>query len=148
MTNAACMADDNTELELRQSSERWLRWLNAELARRGGTPRSRVLVLWDALEDWFTSDEFGASLLAGGAAELRSEPDHPAHAAIAAHRDALYEVLVGLAEAVRVPDPIGLATQLQILVEGAIAGAVIDRQPTVAHTGRRLTRLILAKSVA
>jgi hypothetical protein len=142
------MADDNTEIELRQTSERWLRWLNAELVRRGGTPRSRLLGLWDALEDWFASDEFGASLLAGAAAELRGEPDHPAHAAVAAHRDALHEVLVGLAEAVRAPDPVGLAAQLQILVEGAIAGAVIDRQPAVADTGRSLTRLILARSVA
>jgi hypothetical protein len=148
MTNVACMADDNTETTLRQSSERWLRWLDAELVRRGGTPRSRLLGLWDALEDWFTSDEFSTSLLASGATELRGEPDHPVHGVIAAHRDALRELLVELAEAVGVPDPIGLAAQLQVLVEGAIAGAVIDRQPTVARTGRRLTRLVLARGAA
>lgn len=148
MTNAACMADDNTEIALRQSSEQWLRWLNAEVVRRGGTPRSRLLGMWDALESWFTSDEFATSLLASSATELRGEPDHPVHAVIAAHRDALRELLVELAETSGVPDPVGLASQLQVLVEGAIAGAVVDRQPTVARTGRRLTRLVLTREVA
>jgi hypothetical protein len=43
---------------------------------------------------------------------------------------------------------VGLAAQLQVLVEGAIAGAVVDRQPAVARTGRRLTRLVLATTAA
>jgi hypothetical protein len=145
MTNAACMADDNTETAaLRQSSEHWLDWLNAELARRGRSPFSRLLGLWDALEDWFATDEFASSLLASGATELRSEPGHPAHAVIAAHRQALFELLEDLAEAAGVADPANLAAQLQVLVEGAIAGAVVDRRPAVARTGRRLTRLVLA----
>jgi hypothetical protein len=148
MTNAACMADDSTDTALRRSSERWFRWLNAELGRRGETPRSRLLVLWDALEEWFTSDEFSTSLLASGAAELRSEPDHPAHAVIAAHRGALRELLFGLAQATGVPDPAGLAEQLQVLVDGAIAGAVVDRRATAAQTGRRLTRLVLTNGRA
>ncbi len=148
MTNAACMTDDNAETGLRQSSEQWLRWLNTELIRCGDTPRSRLLGLWDALEDWFTSDEFATSLLATGGAELRGEPDHPVHEVIVAHRDALRQLLVGLAEAAGAANPIGLAAQLQILVEGAIAGAVVDREAVVARTGRRLTRLILAKGAA
>ncbi len=148
MTNAACMADDNTETALRQSSGQWLHWLNAELVRRGGTPTSRLLGMWDALESWFSSDEFATSLLASGGTELRGEPDHPVHAVISAHRDGLRELLLELAEAVGAPDPAGLAAQLQVLVEGAIAGALVDRQPTVARTGRRLTRLVLAGGAA
>src|SRR6266545_262215 len=109
MTNAACMTDDNAETGLRQSSEQWLRWLNTELIRCGDTPRSRLLGLWDALEDWFTSDEFATSLLATGGAELRGEPDHPVHEVIVAHRDALRQLLVGLAEAAGAANPIGLA---------------------------------------
>ncbi len=145
MTNAACMADDNLQTAaLRRSSDRWLRWMRAELARRGDTPRSRLLGLWDALEDWFTSDEFGTSLLASGGAELRGEPEHPVHAVIAAHRAALLELLEDLAAAAGAPDASRLAAQLQILVEGAIAGAVVDRHPTIARTGRSLTRMVLA----
>jgi hypothetical protein len=148
MSYAACMADDNTETALRRSSESWLRWLSAELGRRGDTPRSRLLALWDALEDWFSSDEFATSPLAGGAAEPGGEPHHPAHAAIAAHHRALRELLAELAGAAGAPDPVELAAQLQVLVVGAIAGAVIDREPAVARTGRRLTRLVLATTAA
>jgi hypothetical protein len=144
MTNAACMADDDFETAaLRQSSERWLIWLNAELVRRGDTPRSRLLGLWDALEDWFTTEEFTTSLLATGATELRGEPGHPAHAVIATHRRALFDLLVELATAAGVANPASLATQVQVLVEGAITGAVVDREPAVARTGRTLTRLVL-----
>lgn len=148
MTNAVCMTDDNAETGLRQSSERWLRWLNAELMRRGDTPRSRLLGLWDALEDWFTSDDFATSLLASGGAELRGEPDHPVHEVIAVHRNELRQLLVELAEAAGAANPVGLAAQLQVLVEGAIVGAVVDRQPVAARTGRWLTRLILPKGAA
>jgi hypothetical protein len=145
MTNAACMAEGDFEVAaLRQSSERWLLWLHAELVRRGDTPRARLLAMWDALEDWFTSEEFTTSLLATGATEFRGEPNHPAHAVIAAHRRALFDLLVELAEAAGVASPASLAAQVQVLVEGAITGAVVDREPAVAQTGRQLTRLVLA----
>jgi hypothetical protein len=145
MTNAACMAEDDLEIAaLRQSSERWLRWLNAELLRRGDTPRSRLLGLWDALEDWFASEEFATSLLATGAMQMRRGPSHPVNAVIGMHRRALLELLVELAEAAGVANPANLAAQVQVLVDGAITGAVVDRQPTVARTGRRLTSLVLA----
>jgi hypothetical protein len=147
MMYPACMADDNSETAaLTASSDRWIGWLHAELARRGGTPRSRLLGLWDVLEDWFTSDEFATSMLASGAAELRGEPAHPAHTVIAMHRWALRELLEELAEGAGVANPATLAAQVQVLVEGAMTGAVIDHRPTVAHTGRRLTRLVLANS--
>jgi hypothetical protein len=145
MTNAACMAEDDFQVAaLRQSSERWFRWLNAELVRRGDTPRSRLLGLWDALEDWFATEEFATSMLASGAIELRSDPDHPAHAVIAMHRQALFDLLLELADAAGVANPASLAAQVQVLVEGAVTGAVVDREPTVARTGRTLTRLVLA----
>jgi hypothetical protein len=145
MTNAACMAEDDFQVAaLRQSSERWFQWLNAELVRRGDTPRSRLLGLWDALEDWFATEEFATSLLASGAIELRSDPGHPAHAVIAMHRQALFDLLRDLADAAGVANPASLAAQVQVLVEGAVTGAVVDREPTVARTGRTLTRLVLA----
>ena len=145
MTNAACMAEDDFQVAaLRQSSERWFRWLNAELVRRGDTPRSRLLGLWDALEDWFASGDFRGSFVLNAAAELRSEPGHPAHAVIAMHRQALFDLLRDLLDAAGVANPASLAAQVQVLVEGAVTGAVVDREPTVARTGRALTRLVLA----
>jgi hypothetical protein len=139
MINAACMAEGDFEVAaLRQSSERWFRWLNAELVRRGDTPRSRLLGLWDALEDWFTTEEFATALLASSAIELRSDPGHPAHAVIAAHRRAVRQLLEDLAKAAGAPDPASLAVQLQVLMDGAIEIAALDRQPAAARTSRLL----------
>jgi hypothetical protein len=147
MTNAACMAEDDFQVAaLRQSSERWFRWLNAELVRRGDTPRSRLLGLWDALEDWFATEEFATSLLASGAIELRSEPDHPAQSRILQHRLALRQLLEDLAKASGAYDPAVLAAQLQILVDGAISAAAVDRDPTSAAGARTLATAAITAS--
>jgi hypothetical protein len=129
------------------AAERWLDWLSGELARRESAPGPRLMVLWDVLEEWFASDDFQgriADSLIGGA-DLPG-PGHPAHAAVAANRSLLRRLLEGLAQEVGAPDPTELASQLQMLFEGAIVGALIDGQPQVARIARHLAVVALAAS--
>ena len=95
-----------------------------------------------ALEEWVDSEEFHGSLVANVATELRSKPHHPAHEAITAHRMAMRQLLVGLAELVGAADPTALAAQLHILVEGIMA----DR-PADAASVRGLANAALAASL-
>lgn len=132
--------NDHPPKALRQSSERWLEWLGQELAHRGTTPRSRLLVLWDVLEEWFATDDFHASAVTAATAGPRRDPGDPV---IAAHRLATRQLLEDLAKAADVHDPAGLATQLQVLVEGAIVGALVDREPGLARHARELTEIAL-----
>ena len=128
------------------AAEHWLQWLLGELARRGG-PGSRFLVLWDVLEDWFASDDFQTRIANGliGGVELPG-PGHPEHAAVAAKRHSLRRLLEELAEEAGAPDPGELASQLQMLFEGAVIGALIDRQPEVARVARQLALVALRAS--
>jgi hypothetical protein len=57
---------------------------------------------------------------------------------IAAHRRAVRQLLEDLAKAAGAPDPAGLAVQLQVLMDGAIEIAALDRQPAAARTSRVL----------
>jgi AcrR family transcriptional regulator len=122
----------------------WLHFLADALDRSGDDPRARFEGLWEALEEWVAADGFRGSFIANGATELRSEPDHPAHAVIAAHRRALRQLLEDLAKAAWAYDTAVLAAQLQVLVDGAIAAAAVDRDPAAARGARELARAAVA----
>ena len=118
----------------------WLELLTEALDRRGDDPWSRFDGLWDTLEEWVAGDGFRGSFIANAASELRSEPEHPAQPVIAAHRRALRQLLEDLAKAAGASDAAVLAAQLQVLVDGAIAAAVVDRDPAATRGARELAR--------
>jgi AcrR family transcriptional regulator len=123
---------------LEEWSTRWLHMLSERLERHGDHAGARYAGLWDVLEAWFGDGGFRGSFILNAAAELRSEPGHPAHAVIAAHRRACRQLLEDLAKAAGAHDPAAVAGQLQVLVDGAIEIAALDRQPTAARTSRSL----------
>jgi hypothetical protein len=134
---------DPEAAELERSSERWLAWLAGELARRRRRPAPDLLVLWDVLEEWFASDDFAGSAIA---AAVTAPPDGrgpAAHAALRRHRHATRRLLEDLARAAGASDPAPLADQLLTLIEGAMAGALIDRQAGAARHARELTEIAL-----
>jgi AcrR family transcriptional regulator len=119
-------------------SVRWLDWLRAESRTDDEGAAARLEGLWDALEKWFADEGFRGSYVDNVATELRAKPGHPAQAAIAAHRAALRELLCDIASAAGVPSPAGAALQLHILIDGATAVAVLDRQPGAAASARAM----------
>jgi hypothetical protein len=128
-------------------ARRWLDWLSGELARRGSEAGPRLMVLWDVLEEWFASEDFQGRVADSliGRADLPG-PGHRAHEAVAANRYSLRRLLEELAREVGAPDPGELASQLQMLFEGAVIGALIDGQPGVARAARHLAAIALAAS--
>jgi hypothetical protein len=125
------------------AAEHWLSWLAPEVDRRGTTPETRLLVLWDVLEEWFASEDFDGSFLGGAAPELRGAPDDPAHRALGEQRRSVRLLLEDLAKSAGAHDPERVASQVQMLYEGAIIGALIDREPAVARIARHLTVVAL-----
>jgi AcrR family transcriptional regulator len=121
---------------LEQWGTSWLHRLAEAMDRRGDDPSARFDGLWDELTAWFGEDGYRGSFVANAATELRGEPDHPAQAKIAAHRQALRQLLEDLAKASGASDPAVLAAQLQVLVDGAIAAAAVDRDPASASGAR------------
>ena len=135
---------DPAAAELERSSERWLAWLGEELARR--QPGSAVLALWDVLEEWSASDDFAGSAVAAAVVAPPDGRGPAAHAALVRHRQATRRLLEDLARSSGARDPGALAAQLLTLVEGAMAGALIDRHPGAARHARELTQIALEAS--
>jgi AcrR family transcriptional regulator len=129
---------------LEQWGDQWLHWLADSLDRRGDDPKDRFDGLWDALEEWSASEGFKGSFIANAATELRSEPDHPAHAVVARHRLAMRQLLEDLAKMAGAYDAAVLAAQLQVLIDGAISAAATDRDPSAARGARALTQAAVA----
>jgi hypothetical protein len=134
---------DPAAADLERSSERWLAWLASETARRQDPPGTALHALWDVLEEWFASDDFAASALAAAVVAPPDGRGPAAHAVLVRHRQATRRLLEDLARAAGAGDPASLAGQLLTLVEGAMAGALIDRHPGAASHARELTELAL-----
>src|SRR4029450_13367222 len=84
------------------------------------------------------------ALWPNAAPELRSEPDHPAQSRIVQHRRALRQLLEDLAKVAGAYAPAVLAAQLQVLIDGAISSAAVDRDPTAARGARGLAKAAIA----
>jgi hypothetical protein len=137
---------DPAAAELERSSERWLAWLAEELARRDYPPGSALLALWDVLEEWFASDDFAGSAVAAAVVAPPDGRGPAANAVLVRHRQATRRLLEDLARSSGAGDPHALAGQLLTLVEGAMAGALIDRHPGAARHARELTQIALEAS--
>jgi AcrR family transcriptional regulator len=137
--------DELVTATLERWSGQWLDWLRWEVEGCGDDPGARMEGLWDALEKWFAAEGFRGSYVANAATELRSKPGHPAHKAIAAHRTAVRELLQDLVVACGAPHPAGAALQLRMLIDGAMAVAVVDRQPGAAASARAMANALLAE---
>ena len=137
-------SNDPEAADLERSSERWIAWLTRETARRQHPPTTALHALWDVLEEWFASDDFASSAVAAAVVAPPDGRGPEAHAVLIGHRRATRRLLEDLARSSGARDPAALAGQLLTLVEGAIAGALIDRHATAARHARELTRIALA----
>jgi AcrR family transcriptional regulator len=133
---------------LEQWSGEWLRWLSDQVDRCGDDPETRLAGLWEALAAWFTREEYCGSFVANAASELRNRPDHPAQKVILEHRMALRQLLEDLAKAAGAYDPARAAGQLFILLEGAVAIALLDRRHDIGADVRRLAKVALIAEAA
>jgi AcrR family transcriptional regulator len=137
--------DELVSATLERWSRAWLDWLRDQTGEDGDDAGARLEGLWDALEKWFADEGFRGSYVANVATELRAKPGHPAQSTIATHRAALRELLQDIATTAGVPSPPGAALQLHMLIDGATAAAVVDRQPGAAATARAIAATVITE---
>lgn len=107
-----------------------------------GSPAGEILGFFEELGRWFGSADFRGCPLLNAVSEL-GDPRHPAHAIARDGKERrrrwFRERLVSLG----VPDPDGLALQLLLLSDGAIAQALVRGEPEVAAAAREAARVLL-----
>jgi AcrR family transcriptional regulator len=129
-------------LDLRE--ERWTRgWLQSEIERLATSPRDRLLVPFDALDEWFHRDDFeGCSFVN---TLLEAHGSDPLHQAAVRHLALIEDLIEGYAEQAGMADPEEIALQLQTLMLGSIVSAGRgDRE--AARRARGVAELLLDHS--
>ncbi len=119
----------------------------AELAERiaaaPAEPRARLLAVFDWLAEAVRSPQFHGCLFIKAASEYPTTEDLPRQAALA-FKEGCRTLLEGLCRDVSSDDPEGLARQLQLLLEGALVMAFLQRNPQAAGDARWAAEALLA----
>jgi len=102
----------------------------------------QILRYFDWLERWFASDTFRGCPFVNAVAEL-GDPTHPGAKMAVAFKEQWRLWLRDALARLNVADPDGLATQVAILVEGAIIAALIRGDPGMAGAAKAAARVLL-----
>ncbi|WP_420326690.1 TetR/AcrR family transcriptional regulator [Mameliella sp.] len=137
-------------LQLRD--ERFRNWLMAEMEKSSTDPEERLMAMFPALETWFLGKAFKGIGFYGcafiNAAGEFGDQAHPAHRLAAEHKRRIVDYLVELCRDAGLPDPEGLAEQLALLKEGAIATAHVRNMPEAARTAEKMARVLIESAKA
>lgn len=107
-------------------------------------PVERILVVFDAQARLFAAPDYrGCAFIAASAEAPR---DGRIEEATRTFRRELRELFTELATAVGAPDPALLASQLQLLYDGASNAANLDRNPAIAGPVRAAAAALIAAS--
>ncbi len=108
------------------------------------TPRARLLGIFEFLEGWLAEHQWRGWLVADAAIEFADNSAHGVHQVVAHHRQAMRALLSDLAATADARDPAALAQQVQVLLDGAMIGAIIDRGPDPIRAARAQAEILLA----
>jgi len=106
-------------------------------------PARQILGNFDRLERSFSNGRFRGCPFVNAVAELK-EPDHAANKIAIAFKDERRAWFRELLRRLGLADPDSLAMQLMLLVDGAIAAAVVRGDPKVARAAREAAATLLS----
>jgi AcrR family transcriptional regulator len=104
-------------------------------------PRGKLLAVFDVLDTTVKQSEFRGCAFANASAE--SEPDSAATEVTRKVRAWLLGVMAEQATALGAADPAGLARQLTLLYDGALAQSRLERGPTAATAAKAAAQVLI-----
>ena len=104
--------------------------------------REQILARFDALERRFAKGEFRGCPYINAVTEI-ADPKHPAAALALRFKEERRLWFRALLERLQARDPDALATQLQLLAEGALASMLVRGDPSVARAARDAAQVLL-----
>lgn len=105
-------------------------------------PGQQILDDFDRLERAFAWEGFRGCAFVNAVAELK-DPKHAANQIALTFKEVRRQWFRGLLDRAGIADPDGLSLQLMLLVDGAIAAALVRKDPTVARAAKTAARVLL-----
>lgn len=120
---------------LRRLDVRYHEWFVRQVEDRSTDPATKLLSLFDVLDEWFTSSHFRGCAFINATVEL-ADPRHPARKPAILHKQRNRDYVQELAAAAGVSEPMNLAKQIMLLVEGAIVTALVQDDLKAARNAK------------
>lgn len=105
--------------------------------------RAELLAMFDAIETWTRDPAFKGSLFDKAAAEY-AEKDHPVKKSVLAHKAWLFGEVRRAASASGAADPVKLAAELFLLIEGAVLAAAVTGDRSAARRAKAAAETLIA----
>jgi AcrR family transcriptional regulator len=137
--------DDLVHAFLERRDARWRAWLDAAVARISPEPAGQPLALFDALGEWFASEDFRGCAFLNAAAEI-ADPSHPARGAVILHEERFLAQVRALCAEAGLADPATAADDLFLLAEGAIVCALVEGGAAPAARARAAAARLLSRT--
>jgi AcrR family transcriptional regulator len=113
----------------------------AESGRRTVEPRARLLAIFDIFDEWFQRDDFEGDSFVNVLIEMG--PKHPLGQASIQHLGDVRASLQAIAEEAKLRDPVNFAHTYQLLMKGAIIGAMMGDAEAARRT-KVLAEMLIA----
>ena len=139
---------DQLVLEVMRQRSAWEQQAFEREVRKlaGDDPRKMLLGLFDVIDKWFNNPIFRGCQFINAAHEFPS-PHDPVHQAAKAHGEAVGAWMMQLAEQAGADDPLAVAEQLGILIDGAYTMRLVMRNDDAAAIARDTAELVLDKHI-
>ena len=128
---------------LRRRDDRWMAWYEQGTLASAATPAQQLLGMFDVLRSWFTDGNYYGCAFLNAAGEIKT-PDNEIFKVSRMHKERLLEFIKSLCEQAGAPDADALSRQLLVLVDGAIAVALVSGQPDPADDAKSVAECVLA----
>jgi AcrR family transcriptional regulator len=118
---------------LESEGKAWREWFIGAIEAGGGDPQTKLARIFPALKSWFGEERFYGCPFINAVAE--HDKDAKQFRAIALrHKKVVLAHIEKLAGEMGAAEPLVLAHQLALLIDGAIVAAMVSRDPCVADT--------------
>lgn len=136
--------DDVAAAALNERDERWMHWFRTE-SDKGDTPQDRILNMFTVLRGWFESEGFRGCAFINTAGEV-GDPDDPVRQIAKLHKQKLLDYTLELTEQLNIEQPVALARQLLILLEGAITMSYVMGDCSAADSAKDVAKILLEQA--
>lgn len=134
--------DELVAAYLRKRSQAWRAHLADAVAKRGRSPKQRLLAVFDVLGEAVVDPAFRGCPFINAAAEL-ADPSRPGREVVAEHRTWIHAFLTDLSAAAGLKQASERAAELQMLYDSVLVSAQVEAGAQSARRARRLAQLIL-----
>lgn len=118
---------------LETEGKQWREWFIDAIESGGGSAQTKLARIFPALKDWFRQERFYGCPFINAVGE--HDKDQKQFRAIAMkHKKVVLAHIEKLAGEMGAAEPVVLAHQLGLLIDGAIVAAMVSRDPGVADT--------------